>query len=189
MRKNYFLPGNLSILFPSPQRISNFKEIHTDIYIYKINRVKNGKEKMIVTPGRKGVDKYRQLYSNPSLAKHLLNKAAIYSIQNETKIQSFKQNPPILSKTHMQIQSLRRLLTAKFSQPQIMYDNINPLWLGSCLDHSGESYRVVDRELAPLSTPTLLERDEGENSKVFASAVSSWKIISPIFTAIEEQTG
>lgn len=132
------------------------------------------------------MDKYRQHYSNPSLAKHLPNTGTIYPIENW----SFKQNPPILSETHMQMQRLCRLLaTSEFSQLQITYDNVNLLRLGSCLVHSSESYQVVDRKLSPLSTPPLLQRDEGESSKAFATDASSWKIIAPIFAAVEEQPG
>lgn len=90
----------------------------------------------------------------------------------------------------MQMQSLCRLLaTSKFSQLQITYDNVNLLRLGSCLVHSSESYQVVDRKLSPLSTPPLLQRDEGESSKAVATDASSWKIIAPIFAAAEEQPG
>jgi len=145
---------------------------------------------MTVAPGRKGEDKYRQRYFNPSLAKHLLNKATIYSIQNEKILGALNRIPQYSVKlTRKHRARVGSWQLNEFSQLQITYDNRNLLWLGSCLVHSSESYQVVDLKLAPLSTPTLLYRDQGKSSKVFATDVSSWKIISPIFTATEEPTG
>lgn len=58
----------------------------------------------------------------------------------------------------------------------------NPLWLRSCLG-SLEPFEAVDHKLSPLF------REMKESSDVFATDVSCWKIISPMFTAREEQTG
>lgn len=66
---------------------------------------------MIVIPGRKGVDKDRLHYSNPSHAKQLLNEVTTYSIENEKRILGSLNI--IFSKTHKQIQSLRRLLATE----------------------------------------------------------------------------
>lgn len=127
-----------------------------------------------------------QPFSCKAFAKqshHLLNR------RKWKKGGSFEQNPPILSKTQCKYRAcVGSWQLNEFSQLQIMYDNINLLWSGSCRVHSSESYQATDCKLSPLSAPTLLYRDEGESSKVFATDVSSWKIISPIFTAIEEQT-
>lgn len=136
------------------------------------------------------MDKHKQHYTKPSLPKHLENKAPIYSTENEKKHEqfgSYRQNPHILSKTHMQRQNLCSLLATEWALRATMYDNKNPLWLRSCLG-SLKPFEVVGHQLSPLSTPPLLQELK-ESSDFFATDVSRWKIISPIFTGREGQTG
>lgn len=105
------------------------------------------------------MDKHKQHYTKPSLPKHLENKAPIYSTENEKKHEqfgSYRQNPHILSKTHMQRQNLCSLLATEWALRATTYDNKNPLWLRSCLG-SLKPFEVVGHQLSPLSTPPLLK--------------------------------
>lgn len=68
-----------------------------------------------------------------------------------------------------------------------MYDIKNPLWSRRCLG-SLELFEVVDHKLSPLSTPPLFKEMKESSDFFFATDLSPLKIISPIFTAREEQT-
>lgn len=135
------------------------------------------------------MDKHRQHYSTSSLPNYLGNKAHIYSTENEKKnnMNSLGATDRIPKYSAKLMCNYRTCVAFWLSELQTMDDIKNPLWLRSCLG-SLEPFEAVDHKLSPLSTPPLF-REMKESSDFFATDVFHGKIISPIFTAREEQTG